>query len=439
MPAILQAPSGQEEQIYATALASLAGIGRATLVCLLERFKPSQVFELLRTGKVRSIDFEESESTCTKRIISRIRGLDVEMIRRQLDGLVLSELEGNLRTAKAGVHFYGGPGYPELFARDPEPPAVIFWKGLEELSRQNPDEPRLLASVLDGLTGRVGIVGTRNCSRYGRDCAVKFGYELSTMGISVVSGLAQGIDYWAHDGAITCGDATPIGVVATGTDVICPSSSKPIYDMLTRKGIVISEYPPLAGLKPWHFPARNRLIAALSQVVVVVESNLSGGAMGLATMSLARDIPTMAVPGSIFSLVSRGTNQLIYQGASPVTDTTDILVGLGLSHFSSRNTGSISESQSFPAGDGGQPSHEHDDQPIVLTEDQLRVLRSIDFEPTPTNAILNRCPDLAVGAIHAVLCSLEGLGLVSPDQGWWTRTEKAREDRLPIESICSDS
>jgi DNA processing protein len=219
------------------------------------------------------------------------------------------------RAAGIEVAYRGGPSYPEALAADHEAPAVLFWKG--DLT------------ALDGP--RVAVVGTRRCTATGAAVARDLGEGLAAAGVRVVSGLALGIDGAAHDGALrVAGGAPPVGVVGSGLDVPYPRRHRGLWQRVATHGVLLGEAPPGAAPEPWRFPARNRILAALAAVVVVVESHLRGGSKLTVDAALARDVPVMAVPGSVRSPASAGTNELLAAGAAPARDVDDVLVALAL-------------------------------------------------------------------------------------------------------------
>ncbi len=200
------------------------------------------------------------------------------------------------------------------FVGDPYPPVLVFARG----------DLGLLA-----LTSKVAIVGTRRCSSVGRQVASAMGADLGAAGVGVVSGLALGVDAAAHRGCLDAGGPA-IGVVACGLDVIYPASNRGLWEQIGSNGLLLSEVP--LGQRPtkWRFPARNRLIAALSDLVVVVESHERGGALSTVDEAMARGITVGAVPGSPLSSASDGTNSLLFDGAMPVRHGADVLSALGV-------------------------------------------------------------------------------------------------------------
>jgi DNA processing protein len=203
--------------------------------------------------------------------------------------------------------------YPTVLRDDPEPPTILFARGdLGVLARR-----------------RVAVVGTRNATRYGIGVAERLGERLGVAGVAVVSGLALGIDGAVHRGALRAG-GPPVGVVACGLDVVYPPRHRALWTQVGEEGLLVSELP--LGMRPtrWSFPARNRIIAGLSEAVVVVESRRRGGSLYTADEALVRDLPLLAVPGPITSPAAVGTNRLIADGATPLCDVDDIFLTLGL-------------------------------------------------------------------------------------------------------------
>ena len=198
--------------------------------------------------------------------------------------------------------------YPEGLKNIYDPPAVLFIKGsLESLK-----------------TAGVGIVGSRKCSVYGRRIAEKLGFDLASLGITVISGLAMGIDASGHRGALKAGGRT-IAVMGSGFKHIYPESSRNIYRDIQHSGAVVTEYTSSIRPDRCTFPRRNRIISALSEGVVVVEAASRSGALITSDYALEHGKEVFAVPGQIDSLSSAGTNRLIQDGAKLITKVEDIL------------------------------------------------------------------------------------------------------------------
>jgi len=177
---------------------------------------------------------------------------------------------------------------------------------------------------------RVGIVGTRNATQRGRETAAEFGFELSALGVTVVSGLAKGIDGAAHRGALAHPDARPLAVVGNGPDAPYPKQHASLWAEVSARGAVVSEWPPGTRPDAFRFPLRNRILAALVEVLVVVESRERGGSLITAKEAGERGVELFAVPGPVDSRASAGTNQLLCDGAAPATSVDDLMMALGL-------------------------------------------------------------------------------------------------------------
>lgn len=176
----------------------------------------------------------------------------------------------------------------------------------------------------------VAVVGTRRCTRYGVGLADSFGAMLARVGWTVVSGLARGIDAAAHRGCLAA-SGHGVAVLGSGVDVCYPAENRPIYEALVGGGgAVVSEYAPGTPPDRWRFPARNRIIAAMSAAVVVVEAHAKGGALITARLAAEIGRPVFVVPGDVDRPASEGCNRLIKDGAHPVLGAPDLLAELEL-------------------------------------------------------------------------------------------------------------
>lgn len=206
----------------------------------------------------------------------------------------------------------GEDGYPPALESIADPPASLWVRG-----------------VLPAEVG-VAIVGTRRATRYGLGLAREMGAAVGTRGWVVVSGLARGVDGAAHEGCVEVG-GTGVAVLGSGVDVWYPQEHRGLGEALVEGGgAVISEYPPGTRPEPWRFPARNRLISALSAVVVVVEAAEKGGALITARLAAEQGREVFAVPGDVQRRTSIGTNLLIRDGALPILGPEDLIEALSL-------------------------------------------------------------------------------------------------------------
>jgi DNA processing protein len=209
--------------------------------------------------------------------------------------------------------------YPGALADLGDAPAVVFGRG----------DPALLAELR--CDDSVTIVGSRRPSGYGRDVARRLGGEVASARLAVVSGMAMGIDSCAHEGALGAGGLT-VAVLGTGVDVPYPPRSGRVYEEIVERGLVIGELPPGTQARRWMFPARNRIMAALGGMTVVVEARERSGSLITAEMAEDLNREVGAVPGRVGSSPAAGTNGLLHDGAHLIRgaqDVLDALVGPG--------------------------------------------------------------------------------------------------------------
>ena len=277
----------------------------------------------------------------------------------------------------------GGPGYPRLLIDDPLPPPVLFAQG--ELG------------LLEGR--RAAIVGTRNATAAGRDVATSLGHGLAAADVHVVSGLARGIDGCAHRGALrTVDGGRPIAVVASGHDVVYPREHCDLWSRIAQQGLLLSEAPPGTSPEAYRFPLRNRLIAALAEVVVVVESRERGGSLLTVNEAIMRNVPLMAVPGGVHNRAAAGTNQLIRDGAGVVVEPADVLIALALDH---RRAGAS------PTEPRPRPSHA-----------DLAVYETCAGAPRTIDSLALAC-SLSLVDVAMSVARLEQTGWIQQIDGWF--------------------
>lgn len=337
------------------------------------------------------------------------------------------------RRAGSGVSvtWIGQPDFPAALAGDPHPPGVLFWRG--DLS------------VLE--LPCVAVVGTRNATPDGRAVAFELGRDLARAGICVVSGLALGIDGAAHAGCLRAIDdgapGAPAGVAASGADVPYPRGHAELWRQVTERGVIVSENLPGRPAQAWRFPSRNRIIAGLARMVVVVESHVTGGSLVTAEAALERGIEVGVVPGPVHSPASAGSNQLLYDGPGPVRDATDVLDALGMFRPAPKpqpaadrpqpTTGrrpqpSADGSQSFVDAPGvpGRRRRRESAQGIFPlsragNDGEIEaVLGALQWRPATVSTVMARS-GLDAATVTRCLQALEGLGEVAGEAGWWSR------------------
>jgi DNA processing protein len=235
--------------------------------------------------------------------------------------------------------------------------------------------------------------------------AAQLGADLASAGVSVVSGLALGIDGAAHEGACGAG-APPIGVVAGGLDAPYPIRNARLWERVATSGAIVSEAPAGGTTEKWRFPVRNRLLAALSDVVVVVEMRHHSGAQHTVNAALTRTTPVGAVPGSIRSANSEGTNALLGTGAFPVCSAGDILIALALK----------GANVPPPSVVETRPTTQDDEVP----ERDLDLYKVLTQDPTSLDD-LARASGLALPELCGGLERLARAGYARDVGGWWER------------------
>ena len=203
------------------------------------------------------------------------------------------------------------PAYPALLKQIKDPPKELYYAG----------DVSLLS------TRCVAIVGSRKFTTYGRRIAGRIAGRLAACGVTVVSGMAIGIDGIGHRSALEAGGRT-IAVLGNGLDVMYPAANRELKADILRRGLLISEYPPgMKGTK-YTFPQRNRIISGLSEATVIVEAGLNSGSLITACLAEEQGRPVYGVPGNIDAVTSHGVNMLIRDGAVPLVDVDDLLQDL---------------------------------------------------------------------------------------------------------------
>ena len=250
--------------------------------------------------KVLLLDYDDNKiKFCLKKAWDKI----------ELQSLLKKTLDQGIETVT-----FNEDTYPKELKNYEYSPCVLFYKGNINKLNENYN---------------VAIIGSRDCSIYGKNSANLISKELCTNNINIISGMARGIDTYAHKSCLENGGYT-CAILGSGIDVVYPKENKRIYDMILRSGCIISEFLP--GTKPYNynFPIRNRIISGLSNTVIVVEAGERSGSLITANLAIEQGKEVVALPGSIFSNESKGTNKLIRDGAYPFTDFEDLFVFLGI-------------------------------------------------------------------------------------------------------------
>ena len=347
------------------ALSMVEGVGAITFKRLLEKeIKPENIFsfsrrELKETGILRENSIDE-------------------ILRKK----VLNKADRIIENAeKNGIKIFtmNSPQYPFLLKNIPDPPPLIYVMG-----------------DMRGDEKCVAVVGTRNPSEYGKGVAERIAFLLALNGVSVVSGMAYGIDAVAHLSALK-GEGRTIAVLGSGLKKIYPGEHKNLFKRICENGAAISEYPPDEEPHSSHFPQRNRIISGISSAVIVVEAAEKSGALITAKFALEQGREVFAVPGNITSVRSRGTNRLIKEGANPFISFEDLSEVLGQPIMGIGCSEKLSEEESYILQ--------------FIKEDEV-------FYP---ESIISLLREKGIN-IYEVLTSLELKGLIKKSKGGFRKT-----------------
>jgi len=353
-----------EDVFYWLALTLTPGVGSILIKRLLDRFKTAEsVFRapLKELLKIEGLG---------EKVAGEIRKGPLEKaVKRELS--LLEEVGGKIVTLK-------DDDYPKRLKDIYDPPALLYLRG--ELRRE------------DELA--IAIVGSRKTSPYGRWITEKIGEDLARHGITVVSGMARGIDSVAHKGALQGGGRT-VAVLGCGVDVIYPSENRNLFYQIIEQGAILSEFPMASPPEGGHFPRRNRIISGLSFGVVIVQASAKSGSLITAGYALEQGREVFAVPGNVGAEGSRGTNQLIKEGAKLVESSEDILEEI------------------LPQWRGEGEAVQKAETPVPgLTEEEKILYGLLEETPLHIDAII-RESRWDPGKVSSLLLNLELKGLIS--------------------------
>ncbi|MCG8277965.1 DNA-processing protein DprA [Stenotrophomonas sp. NLF4-10] len=290
------------------------------------------------------------------------------------------------------------PDYPPLLRDSPNPPPALFVDG---------DPTRLWRPA-------VAVVGSRNPSAGGRDNAREFAAALAAAGITIGSGLAAGVDAIAHQTALT-GDGGTFAVIGTGPDIAYPRHHRPLQEQVAANGAVVSEYPPGTPPRSGQFPARNRLLAALTLGTLVIEAAERSGALITARLAAEAGREVFAVPGSIHNPMARGCHRLIRDGATLVTGTGDVLDDVA--NLAGELAGALQKRLHAPIqSDPEAPLP----APPPPDPDYQRLWQALGHDPTGMDSLIERT-GLTAASLSSMLLVMELEGKVSAAHGRYTR------------------
>jgi len=280
---------------------------------------------------------------------------------------------------------------------------TIFDKDYPELLRFIPDNPAVLFCIGDRTIlnddKMISIVGSRTPTVYGRETAYYFGKEFAEAGITVVSGMALGIDFAAHTAAIENGGRT-IAVLGSGVDVCYPERNRKLYNSLIEKHLIISENPPGTYPLTYTFPLRNRIISGLSEGVLIVEAREKSGSLITADSALSQNRNVYAVPGRISDSLSKGTNKLIADGAAAIAISPDDILFDYYGVYCEKKHGKIKVQTD-------------------LSEDEEKVMNVMGTDPIFVEDIALKL-GITVGKLLTLLIKLEKAGAIKQvDRGYY--------------------
>jgi len=303
-------------------------------------------------------------------------GLDRRSLENLLETRARVDLDREVRrVAAVGAHIltWEDEGYPKLLAEIPDPPPILYVRG--ELKPED--------------AWAVAVVGTRRVSTYGREVTRRLVSVLAQSGVTIVSGLARGVDAVAHQTALEVGGRT-IAVLGCGIDLVYPPEHRELARRIAAQGALVSEYPLGTQPEPGNFPPRNRIISGLSLGVVITEAGRNSGALITADYAAEQGRDVFAVPGSILSAGCAGTNRLIQDGAKPVLDAADILQELNLTMVAEQKEAR---------------------QALPTTETEALILAHLSAEPVHVDD-LTRAVGLPVAQVTSTLALMELKGMV---------------------------
>lgn len=380
-----------EEELHWLALRMVPGLGTRRIGLLLERLRTPQAIFRASASELEAAGL----SGAIARSVSSGCSFDDAASQQQ-----------KMREAGAQLIPLSDSRYPEALRKIYDPPPVLFARG----------KAALLSSI------SIGVVGTRHPTPYGIAAAERLAGDLARAGMTIVSGMARGIDTVAHKAALAASLAAEAGTVAVlgcGVDIVYPSENRKLAAEIAARGLIVSEFPMGATAFPQNFPIRNRVISGLSCGILVVEGAQYSGSSITARLAIDQGREVFAVPGNITSKMSWGPNLLIKQGAKLVQDWNDVVVDLP--QTAQRQL--IDEgrqrimNQGLGAGDATSPESSRQTAASELTEPHQQVARRVLGRLKPDRAIqldelVDTLEDASPSEIIAALFELEILGLV---------------------------
>ncbi|MFC3908952.1 DNA-processing protein DprA [Legionella dresdenensis] len=350
---------------YFLALNRMPSIGPRTVMKLLRRWP-----DLAELFKLSQIEMEEAG--LPGKLAAILAGFDFSQVEQDL---LWQQQNGNTLLT------WADSAYPSLLRETADPPMVLYAQG-DLASLEQP---------------AVAMVGTRKPSISGSENAYRFAHELAKHDLTIVSGLALGIDARAHEGCLAAQGRT-IAVMGTGIDYIYPHRHQNLALKIREKGLLLSEFPLKVRPNAGHFPRRNRIISGLSLCTLVIEAAIKSGSLITARLALEQNRDVLAIPGSIHNPQSRGCHHLLQQGAKLITSSHDVLDELNIAPIKA---------------DAGK-------EPVSLATNNKNLVKCVGFEVTTMDQILQRS-GLSADEAACNLAELELQGIVQAVPGGYMR------------------
>ena len=352
-------------------LKSVPGIGNLLGKRLIDVFKSAQEIFQASDAALLRVD------GITQRHVANLRA-------HQLPAGVEAELDLVTRRGYRIVTL-ADPDYPQLLRQIPDPPLFLYTHGR-----------------LESSPAKLAMVGSRNATGYGMTTTKSLSGTLASLGLTIVSGMARGIDTAAHEGALAVGGMT-IAVLGSGLERIYPAENMRLFHRISERGAIVSEFPLMTQPEAHNFPIRNRIISGMSLGTVVVEASKNSGSLITARLAVEQNREVFAVPGSIQSFKSIGTHTLIKQGAKLVEHAQDVIEELApiiqLNKLSARlNQNSV------------------DEEKVRLATDEARVYEAIGPYPIHIDDLVRKI-SLGPGKLSSILLKLELAGLIRQSPG----------------------
>jgi DNA processing protein len=360
---------------YLLALNRMSNIGPRTVMKLLSRWPSLEDMFTLSQGALEEAGLPAKIAAA----ISTFKMADID-----------ADLNWEKKADNHHLLTWESPAFPQLLKEIHDPPIVIYALGNLDCLKQ----PTL------------AMVGTRKPSVSGGETASHFAHQLASHGITIVSGLALGIDALAHKGCLAAKGQT-VAVMGTGIDFIYPRSHGQLASKIKENGLLMTEFPLGSAPSAGHFPRRNRIISGLSLATLVVEAAIKSGSLITARLALEQNRDVLAIPGSIHNPQTRGCHHLLQQGAKLVTSIQDILDELGVKTLQQANEPSSS-----------------------LATNNKNLVKCVGFEITTIDQIIQRS-GLSVEKVSCDLAELELKGIVKAVPGGYTRC-------VSVENACME-